>query len=163
MSGPFDGFNFKLPQDDMLLQASNLQAQLEEQREEMYRDLEEATRERNAALEQKVQREIKALELSEALLEQQRTMVSEQRELRIQQESQAIVSGTDRKIQYAILTATLMALAVAVAAIVYTVFESLVWTVVVFAGSGAAGGLGAWSVIRGGLRKERSASPSRDV
>ena len=116
MTGRLPGLgDFDMPQVRQLQQMESWRKQMAQERAEMVRSIAEASEAKDLERKARVERELRSLELAEGLLEQQRLMVQEQQALAVQQRRQARAGVTDRRIQYAILTATILALAISTA------------------------------------------------
>lgn len=157
MTGRMPGSgDFDMPHVRQLQQMDDWSKQMEQQRAEMMQSIAEASEAKDLELKAKVERELRSLELAEGLLEQQRLMVQEQQALTMQQRRQARAGVTDRRIQYAILTATVLALAISSAGVVFSASKSAGFAFAVCALVVVTLGAPAVLAIWRGLRKEQA-------
>lgn len=116
------------------------------QQEEIHVSLLRAAEEEDQREQQRIERELKNLELIGALVEQQQAMLQTQGDLLSEQRKQAAEGIVDRRLQYSILICAILAIAAAVGVPVYAETHSL-WLLVVVIAADALVSLLAFTLI----------------
>lgn len=138
-------------------------ARAQEQAAQISRNLEESRRSNEKALEaiwaakrEKINREIRSVELAEQLVRSQENLAAVQSAMRDIQVSQAAAAGRDRRIQYAVLTVGVLGIVATTILTIAVATQSWLWTLV--AGGSVLLIVSALAVLIVRGRKDKSAA-----